>query len=115
MGLESKMVELEDLGRQLLLNNKRLGVDEMCARIEMLTADDLKRVARRVIFNEDSESPLNFFDPVNKPWKRTGKGNPTVVIHGPLSARDPLRDVEKTLGDWKIGKVVKSGKKFWPF
>ena len=48
MGLESRMVELEDLGRQVQVYGRKVGVKEMCAKIDALTINDLRRVARQV-------------------------------------------------------------------
>ena len=49
MNLESRMVELEDLGRQVQVHGKKVGVKEMCRKIEELTVGDLRRVAREVL------------------------------------------------------------------
>lgn len=49
MNLESKMVELEDLGRQIQLNDKKVSVIEMCEKIQALTPDDLRRVSEKVL------------------------------------------------------------------
>ncbi|KAK9477558.1 Metalloenzyme, LuxS/M16 peptidase-like protein [Lipomyces japonicus] len=49
MNLESKMVELEDLGRQVQVAGKKVPVSEMCEKIDQLTLKDIRRVARRVL------------------------------------------------------------------
>ena len=49
MNLESRMVELEDLGRQVQVQGRKVGVREMCAKIDELTVKDLRRVAREVV------------------------------------------------------------------
>ena len=49
MNLESRMVELEDLGRQIQVHGRKVGVREMCRKIENLTVQDLRRVARKVM------------------------------------------------------------------
>lgn len=49
MNLESKMVELEDVGRQVQVTGKRLAVQEMCDKIDALTVSDITRVATRVL------------------------------------------------------------------
>jgi len=48
MALESKVVEVEDLGRQILVRNRKVPITEMCDRIDEVTAPDLRRVATRV-------------------------------------------------------------------
>ncbi|ORY69890.1 peptidase M16 inactive domain-containing protein [Pseudomassariella vexata] len=49
MNLESRMVELEDLGRQVQVHGRKVPVHEMCRKIEMLTVEDLRRVAKQVV------------------------------------------------------------------
>ncbi|KAG0339957.1 Mitochondrial-processing peptidase subunit alpha [Podila humilis] len=48
MNLESKMVQLEDLGRQVQVHGYKVPVEELCAKIEKVTQQDMVRVARRV-------------------------------------------------------------------
>ncbi|MBE3046974.1 insulinase family protein [Candidatus Bathyarchaeota archaeon] len=48
MNLESRMVELEDLGRQVQIHGRKIPVADMCERIDALTVGDLRRVAARV-------------------------------------------------------------------
>ncbi|CAG9941998.1 unnamed protein product [Clonostachys rosea f. rosea IK726] len=48
MNLESRMVELEDLGRSVQVHGRKVPVREMCRRIEALTLADLRRVASDV-------------------------------------------------------------------
>ncbi|TPX30742.1 hypothetical protein SmJEL517_g05767 [Synchytrium microbalum] len=109
MSLESKVLELEDIGRQVMVHGRRLSVNEMIQRIEDLTVDDLIRVARRMVLGEDTPSPLAFDDGWTKPWVRTGNGSPTVLIQGPVGERDPLRQAEAVLKDWGVGRYQVSG------
>lgn len=51
MALESRLVEVEDLGRQVLVHGHKISVNEMCAAIDRLTLDDLHRVAKRVLMS----------------------------------------------------------------
>ena len=67
MNLESRMVELEDLGRQVQMHGRKVGVKEMCENVDKLTMSDLRRVARQVFGGE-----------VNNPG--SGSGAPTVVL-----------------------------------
>ncbi|KAJ3105430.1 Mitochondrial-processing peptidase subunit alpha [Phlyctochytrium bullatum] len=112
MSLESRSVELEDIARQVMLQNgHRIGVSEMCRRVDSLKEEDLVRVARRVLFGEDIRSPLEWGDPegVTKHWKRNPEGRASVLVHGPLvgGSADPLRRIGKTLRDWGLGVRLK--------
>ncbi|KAK0736834.1 peptidase M16 inactive domain-containing protein [Apiosordaria backusii] len=49
MNLESRMVELEDLGRQVQVHGRKIPVREMTHQIHKLTARDLRRVAKIVL------------------------------------------------------------------
>ena len=49
MNLESRMVELEDLGRQVQVHGRKVGVKEMCRKIQALTIKDLRTVAQKVL------------------------------------------------------------------
>ncbi|KAF8971699.1 Metalloenzyme, LuxS/M16 peptidase-like protein [Flammula alnicola] len=55
MALESRAVEVEDLGRQILVHNRKVPVGEMTDKINAVTAADIRRVAARV-FSPDSGS-----------------------------------------------------------
>lgn len=79
MNLESKLVELEDVGRQVQLTGNRIPVDEMCERIEVLTVEDIRNVAERVLTSS----------------------RPTFVLQGEESLFGNLDDVVKKYG---IGK-----------
>ncbi|KAG0228975.1 Mitochondrial-processing peptidase subunit alpha [Actinomortierella wolfii] len=48
MNLESKMVQLEDLGRQVQVHGYKVPVDELCRKIQSVTLQDIVRVSRRV-------------------------------------------------------------------
>ncbi|KUI54397.1 Mitochondrial-processing peptidase subunit alpha [Cytospora mali] len=67
MNLESRMVELEDLGRQVQIHGRKVPVHEMTRKISELTIKDLRRVASMVVGGM-----------VNNPGK--GSGAPTVVL-----------------------------------
>lgn len=67
MNMESRMVELEDLGRQVQVHGRKVGVKEMCAKIDAVTVKDLQRVARQV-FGGDIKNLGG------------GSGAPTVVL-----------------------------------
>lgn len=67
MNLESRMVELEDLGRQVQVHGRKIPVHEMTRKISELTIDDLRRVAKIVVGGM-----------VDNPGR--GSGAPTVVL-----------------------------------
>lgn len=67
MNLESRMVELEDLGRQVQMHGRKVPVKEMTRRISELTIQDLRRVAKKVLGGL-----------VDNPGR--GSGAPTVVL-----------------------------------
>ncbi|KAK7202862.1 Metalloenzyme, LuxS/M16 peptidase-like protein [Myxozyma melibiosi] len=69
MTLESKLVQLEDTGRQVLQMGTRVPVEEMCAKIDALTVSDIRRVAKRVLRG-------------NVRNKGTASRQPTVVTQG---------------------------------
>lgn len=56
MSMESRQVEVEDLGRQILVHGRKVGMLEMTQKIDAVTADDLQRVAHR-LFGQDSKPP----------------------------------------------------------
>jgi processing peptidase subunit alpha len=124
MSLESRAVELGDIGRQVLSLGRRVDVNEMCRRVDALTDEDLKRVARRVVLGSDETSPLRYGDKEFKDWQRSGDGRPTVLVHGNLvgGRKDALWNIDKTIREWGIGGAAygrmggsgKGGKKyFW--
>ncbi|KAG9013213.1 Mitochondrial-processing peptidase subunit alpha [Tulasnella sp. JGI-2019a] len=49
MALESRIVEVEDLGRQILVHGRKVSVQEMCDKIVQVNGDDVRRVMRRVV------------------------------------------------------------------
>ncbi|QRV94913.1 QCR1 core subunit of the ubiquinol-cytochrome C reductase complex protein [Ceratobasidium sp. AG-Ba] len=80
MALESRAVEVEDLGRQVLVHGRKIGVEEMCEKIDSIDAADMRRVAGRV-FGESGSKP-------------------TVVVMG----RWPLQEPEKVLSSYGVGR-----------
>lgn len=95
MNLESRMVELEDLGRQVQVHGKKVGVKEMCAKIDALTIQDLRRVAKQVVGGQ----VMN----VGK-----GSGKPTVVLQegdeeGVRRKDFAWAEIQERIGKWKLG------------
>jgi processing peptidase subunit alpha len=96
MNLESRMVELEDLGRQVQVHGRKVGVKEMCEQIESLTVDDLRRVARQV-----------FGGHIQNNGRGTGK--PTVVLQeGELEGYNlrefAWEEIQERIARWKLGR-----------
>lgn len=96
MNLESRMIELEDLGRQVQAYGRRIGVKEMCARIDALTGNDLRRVAQQVLRGGVAN--------VGR-----GSGAPTVVLQeGQLSGlrRQEFKwnEIQERIGRWQLGR-----------
>ncbi|CAK7203917.1 Mitochondrial-processing peptidase subunit alpha [Sporothrix eucalyptigena] len=96
MNLESRMVELEDLGRQVQVHGHKIPVHEMVRRINSLTVDDLRRVARIVVQGL-----------VENPGR--GSGAPTVVLQeaevAGLSAKQMQWDeIQDIIYKWQLGK-----------
>ncbi|KAL8783582.1 MAG: hypothetical protein Q9213_004511 [Squamulea squamosa] len=96
MNLESRMVELEDLGRQVQVHGRKVGVKEMCRKIDALTVQDLRRVAKQVLGGEVSN-------------KGQGSGAPTVVLQegekqGPLRFNLSWEEIQGRIGKWKLGR-----------
>jgi processing peptidase subunit alpha len=96
MNLESRLVELEDLGRQIQVHGRRVGVQEMCRKIDALTVHDLRRVARMVITGQ-----------VKNPGQ--GTGLPTVVIQEgdqPVMQRKDFKwdEIQDRIARWQLGR-----------
>jgi mitochondrial-processing peptidase subunit alpha len=97
MNLESRLVELEDLGRQVQVHGRKIGVKEMCRRIDELTVADLRRVAR-MVFSGKVEN------------RGRGTGAPTVVIQegeeeGVQRKQIPWEEVQGRIAKWKLGRM----------
>ncbi|GAA5969673.1 hypothetical protein JCM11641_008001 [Rhodosporidiobolus odoratus] len=84
MALESRMVQVEDLGRQVQVHGRKVSMSEMAALIDRVTLSDLYRVANRVLRPSNS--------PILGDKHRSGK--PTVVAQGRV---DRLPDVVEAL------------------
>lgn len=87
MNLESRMVELEDLGRQVQIHGRKIPVADMCRRIDALTVADLRRVAAKVF----------------------GKGPPTVVLQEAQPAGlASWEQIQAMIYGWGLGRRVKA-------
>ncbi|KAH8653668.1 insulinase [Xylariales sp. PMI_506] len=96
MNLESRMVELEDLGRQVQVHGRKVPVHEMCTKIQNLTVDDLRRVAQEVTGGLVKNIG-------------NGSGSPTVVLQ---EAQDPMssaksmtwEEIQDRVYTWGLGR-----------
>jgi processing peptidase subunit alpha len=96
MNLESRMVELEDLGRQVQVHGRKVGVREMCKKIDELTVKDLRRVAKIVVGGM-----------ADNPGK--GSGAPTVVLQegeedGVTRKLFKWAEIQDRIDRWKLGR-----------
>lgn len=92
MALESRLTAVEDLGRQTQIHGHKVPVEEMCAKIDALTLDDLHRTATRVLRPSSRTVPLNY---------GLGSGEATIVAQGQIEA---LGDVRATIKQWGLGR-----------
>lgn len=95
MNLESRLVELEDLGRQVQVHGHKIGVKEMCRRIEDVSIEDLRRVAGQVVQGR--------IENVGR-----GSGAPTVVLQEGekenVTTRPlPWQEIQERIARWKLG------------
>lgn len=81
MNLESKMVQLEDMGRQVQIYGKRVDVLEMCAKINQVTRDDLIVMAEKIFTGSE----------------------PTIVVQGD---REAFGDIRGMLARYGLGKTA---------
>ncbi|RIB08665.1 Metalloenzyme, LuxS/M16 peptidase-like protein [Gigaspora rosea] len=88
MNLESRMVQLEDLGRQVQVHDFKIPVEVMCKKIDDVTLENLVSVARKIIGGHV----------VNE---GKGTGQVTVVAQGNLNG---LPDVAKICERYGLGK-----------
>ncbi|KAJ2905759.1 insulinase [Zalerion maritima] len=96
MNLESRMVELEDLGRQIQVHGKKIPVKEMCQKIEDLTVKDLRIVATKVLQGL-----------VENPGR--GSGAPTVVLQEAMMPDGSVAtltwdQIQERISLWGLGK-----------
>jgi processing peptidase subunit alpha len=96
MNLESRMVELEDLGRQVQVHGRRVPVKEMVANIEKVTIADLRRVAKMVFGGEVRN-------------RGEGSGAPTVVLQqgeeeGVKLREIPWTEIQDRISRWGLGR-----------
>ena len=95
MNLESRMVELEDLGRQVQVHGRKVGVREMCAKIDALTVKDLRKVAQHVFGGHVKNAGQ-------------GSGAPTIVLQEGSTADVKVdfgwERIQERISKWKLGR-----------
>jgi len=57
MALESRVIQVEDLGRQILVHGRRVPIEQMLEKIDAVTPDDIKRVANRLYGPQSGNKP----------------------------------------------------------
>lgn len=95
MTLESRLVQVEDVGRQVQVHGRRVSIEEMCSKIDEVDIHHLCAVARRVLRPESVANmrPLNY---------GLGNGKSSVVAMGNL---DGLPDVRQLLTKRGLGSA----------
>jgi len=93
MNLESRMVELEDLGRQVQVFGRKVGAREMCERIQAVTVEDLKRVAEMVFTGQVRNAG-------------DGEGGATIVVRaaGGEDEKRGMERAEEMVRRWGLGR-----------
>ncbi|BGP30857.1 Mitochondrial-processing peptidase subunit alpha [Rhodotorula toruloides] len=84
MALESKMVQVEDLGRQVQAQGRKVSMREMAELIDRVSLTDVFRVANRIL--------RPFTSPILSDRRKSGR--PTIVVQGQLEG---LTDVAEAL------------------
>lgn len=86
MALESRLVEVEDLGRQIQAHGNKVSVEEMCQKIDQVDLRTLNRVATRVLRPQKMSLSTGNKSP-------RGSGQATVVAQGQLEGLGDVRDL----------------------
>lgn len=87
MNLETRMVQLEDLGRQVQVHGKKTPIDEMLQQIDKVDLQELQRVAARILRGAVGVTS-------------GGSGKATVVMQGHLRN---IVDVDKVIDKYGLG------------
>ncbi|GBB90240.1 hypothetical protein RclHR1_17110004 [Rhizophagus clarus] len=92
MNLESRMVQLEDLGRQVQVHGYKISAEEMCKKIDNVTLEELVRIANKVIRGQVHN-------------EGNGTGKVTTVAQGELNG---LKDIQTVCDDYGLGRTNNS-------
>ncbi|KAG6900515.1 hypothetical protein C0993_009468 [Termitomyces sp. T159_Od127] len=57
MALESRSVEVEDLGRQILVHGRQVPITEMVQKVDAVKSEDIRRVAGRIFGPQSGNKP----------------------------------------------------------
>lgn len=91
MNLESRMVVLEDLGRQVMTHGRKVSAVEMGKKIDALTVEDVRRVAERVLCGKVKNVGQ-------------GTGQAAVVIQADANKVTEMGDVMKRVAKFGLGR-----------
>ena len=91
MNLESRMIELEDLGRQVQVYGKKISALEMSQKIDRLTVEDIRRVAKKVLKGK-----------VKNPGK--GAGGATIVVQAEENQVHAMGNLMGQVKKFKLGR-----------
>lgn len=90
MMLESRLVQVEDLGRQALSTGHKVPIEEMLSKIDAVDKDTMQRVARRIFRPSTSEQV--------RASGEVRSGEPTILAAGRLDGIPDVREVLKSYG-----------------
>lgn len=74
MALESRSIEVEDLGRQILVHNRKVPVTEMTEKIDQLGPEDIRKVAQKIFGPQSGNKPTLVtmgHEDTGSTWKET--------------------------------------------
>jgi mitochondrial-processing peptidase subunit alpha len=91
MNLESRIVEMDDLGKQVALQGYKTPVSEMCERIDALTVPDLRDLAERIVTGKIANA-----------GKGTGKVSAVIMGEGD-SEQNSVGDLEDIVAEYGLG------------
>ena len=91
MNLESRAVEMDDLGKQVALQGFKTPVKEMCERIEALTVSDLRNLAEKIVTGS-----------IENAGKGTGKVSAVIMGEGETE-QTTVGDLEAIVAEYGLG------------
>ncbi|KAF2104894.1 mitochondrial-processing peptidase subunit alpha [Rhizodiscina lignyota] len=111
MNLESRMVELEDLGRQVQVHGRKVGVKEMCANIEALTVEELRRVARDVLQgcvknNGEGSGAPTLVVQETEGMEEISRGQSGGLSFGKSRKEFGWQEIQRRIAGWKLGRTL---------
>jgi len=91
MNLESRIVEMDDLGKQVALQGFKTPVKEMCEHIEALTLSDLRNLAEKIVTGS-----------IENAGKGTGKVSAVIMGEGETE-QTTVGDLERIVSEYGLG------------